>query len=211
VDRHDQSAARKGESRSSETTIIPQYLPTSPASGCIVICQIYCMKLTEAPQPLEAGDVFHSDIDRKMGALHDILTLSLDYDIKELLAMDEKKFRGVWEEYAGEDLSEENLIAYRWLKRNPIKLVIVDSDMSEAHLGGDDIVRIVEDVLVVEREGYKIHTWYGGDAKVLIIGIKGGGVLESRKHTVTENVEVILDGQRILLEKGDEIRTLEGS
>jgi hypothetical protein len=53
-----------------------------------------------------------------------------------------------------------------------IQQIVVASGMSEDHLGGDDIVNLVKDVLEAQKNGYAIYSWYGPDTEVLIIGYR---------------------------------------
>lgn len=55
-----------------------------------------------------------------------------------------------------------------------IKAIVVDFSMSENHIGGDDVVNIVDQVLAAQTEGYRIITWYGPEAEVLVIGYRPG-------------------------------------
>jgi len=55
-----------------------------------------------------------------------------------------------------------------------ITAICAESDMGEGYVGGDDVVSIVNDVLQAQKDGYSIVTWYGPDAEVLIVGVRGG-------------------------------------
>ena len=52
------------------------------------------------------------------------------------------------------------------------KVILCDFCMSENHLGGDDMIFVVDSVLEAIKDGYHIHTWYGDNAEVLIFGMK---------------------------------------
>ena len=47
------------------------------------------------------------------------------------------------------------------LKGCDIKPIVADFAMSEHHLGGDEVIGIVDNVLAVVGEGYTVVTWYG--------------------------------------------------
>ena len=50
--------------------------------------------------------------------------------------------------------------------------IVCDFSMSEHRLGGDDVVQIVDDVLKAQMDGYTVHTWYGPETEVLVLGLK---------------------------------------
>jgi hypothetical protein len=60
------------------------------------------------------------------------------------------------------------------LKTEDLRPILVDQYASENHVGGDDLVSLVDDVLAAQRDGYQILTWYGPDAEVLIAGVRPG-------------------------------------
>jgi len=51
---------------------------------------------------------------------------------------------------------------------------IVFGFMTQNHIGGDDVVGIVDQVLAAQKEGYSIVTWYGPAAEVLVLGVREG-------------------------------------
>ncbi len=58
------------------------------------------------------------------------------------------------------------------LARLDICTIVVNRSMSENHIGGDDVVDAVIQVLAVQAKGYSILTWYGPNSEVLIIGYR---------------------------------------
>jgi hypothetical protein len=63
---------------------------------------------------------------------------------------------------------------FAYLKTQDVRPILVDQCAGENHLGGDDLVSLVDDVLAAQRDGYQILTWYGPDAEVLIAGVRPG-------------------------------------
>lgn len=61
---------------------------------------------------------------------------------------------------------------YEALKQADLKPILNGSEMSEDHLGGDDLVAVADDVLAAIKEGYEIVTWYGPKSEALVAGIK---------------------------------------
>jgi hypothetical protein len=53
-----------------------------------------------------------------------------------------------------------------------IKRIIADFGMSEHHLGGDDVIGIVDGTLAAVVEGYTVVTWYGDKTEALVAGIR---------------------------------------
>lgn len=66
---------------------------------------------------------------------------------------------------------------WNWLEENVgnVRLILHDFGMSDHHIGGDDVISAVDDVLRAQQDGYSnIITWYGDSTEVLILGIKPG-------------------------------------
>ena len=55
---------------------------------------------------------------------------------------------------------------------NPIRQIVADQGMSENHLGGDDLVSVVDQTLAAIKDGYEIATWYGPETEVLVVGYR---------------------------------------
>jgi len=55
-----------------------------------------------------------------------------------------------------------------------LKLVVADFELSAHHIGGDYVVGVVDDVLVAQKAGYRIVTWYGPKTEVLVVGVREG-------------------------------------
>jgi hypothetical protein len=58
------------------------------------------------------------------------------------------------------------------LKTADIKTILIGFGMSCDHLGGDDVINIVNQTLAATAEGYSIVTWYGPESEVLIAGYR---------------------------------------
>ena len=93
---------------------------------------------------------------------------------KALAKMDDKKFTKQWAQWNEKLLTEAQMKMFHWVAGNHTKIEVIvhDFSMSENHIGGDDLVSIVQDVLKFERKGFKIYTWYGSSTEALIVGIK---------------------------------------
>lgn len=65
---------------------------------------------------------------------------------------------------------------YYELQKLDIKQFVADSAMSENHIGGDNVVSIVDEVLAAIKEGYEIITWYGPNTEALVIGVRPGTI-----------------------------------
>lgn len=46
--------------------------------------------------------------------------------------------------------------------------------MSEHHLGGDDVISMIDSVLEAVKDGYVVVTWYGPNTEALVAGIRPG-------------------------------------
>lgn len=66
-------------------------------------------------------------------------------------------------------LTEET---FHTLQAMDIKQIVADSSMSENHIGGDDVIAYIDEVVAAIKEGYEIITWYGPKAQVLVIGVR---------------------------------------
>jgi len=73
---------------------------------------------------------------------------------------------------SGAKFTAKHKKTFEWLREHDIEIIVQDFAMSEHHLGGDDIVKITNDVLKAQQKGYTIYTWYGPETEVLIFGIK---------------------------------------
>jgi hypothetical protein len=60
---------------------------------------------------------------------------------------------------------------YMAIHKNQFRVVCADFSMSENHIGGDDVIKIVNDTIKAINEKLKVVTWYGPELEVLIIGI----------------------------------------
>jgi len=78
------------------------------------------------------------------------------------------KAKDLWFALSEDEDADEKLV--KKLEKLDILQICVDFSMSEQHIGGDDIVRIVGEALDAVAQGYKIANWCGPEAQVLIIG-----------------------------------------
>jgi hypothetical protein len=53
-----------------------------------------------------------------------------------------------------------------------LRRLLGEGDLEQRHIGGDDVVSIVNQVLQAVADGYKIVTWYGPKTDVLIAGYR---------------------------------------
>jgi hypothetical protein len=60
------------------------------------------------------------------------------------------------------------------LRSCDLKTIIAGSEMSEDHLGGDDLVSVADDVMAAIKEGYAVTTWYGHNSEALVAGYRPG-------------------------------------
>jgi hypothetical protein len=58
------------------------------------------------------------------------------------------------------------------LKTCDLKPIVAGSELSEDHLGGDDMVQVAYDVLEAIKDGYAVVTWYGHDCEALVCGYR---------------------------------------
>lgn len=63
------------------------------------------------------------------------------------------------------------------LKAADLNNILVGSEMSENHLGGDDLISLADDVISAAEDGYKVYTWYGPESEALVFGLKPGKIL----------------------------------
>lgn len=61
---------------------------------------------------------------------------------------------------------------WQYLKGCTFKTIVHGTEMSEDHLGGDDMVGVADDVLIALKEGFQICTWYGSDAEAMVVGYR---------------------------------------
>lgn len=80
----------------------------------------------------------------------------------------------LYEVLSGDDPESVDQASMDAVNALDLKAIVVDFSMSENHIGGDDVVSIVDQVLEAQTEGYRIATWYGPDAEVLVIGYRPG-------------------------------------
>src|SRR5262245_36587221 len=65
-----------------------------------------------------------------------------------------------------------NEAVFNLLKAADLKNILAGSEMSENHLGGDDLVSLVDEVLAAQKDGYVVVTWYGHHTEALVVGYK---------------------------------------
>ncbi len=82
------------------------------------------------------------------------------------------------------------------LKGADLKVVVADSNMSENHLGGDNVVEYVEEAVAAVRAGYSVFTWYGDDTEALVVGIKPGQIDISDFHAAEQQAPADIDDVR---------------
>jgi hypothetical protein len=58
------------------------------------------------------------------------------------------------------------------LKKCDLKRIVAGSEMSENHLGGDNLVDVADGVLAAVAEGYAICTWYGPKTEAMVVGYR---------------------------------------
>ena len=78
---------------------------------------------------------------------------------------------GAFREQATDELSIDQA-AFEALKGCDLRQIVADSEMSECHLGGDDLVSMADDVLAAVKDGYAVATWYGPDSEALVVGYR---------------------------------------
>jgi hypothetical protein len=74
-----------------------------------------------------------------------------------------------------EDDAPETILSaeqFAYLKTQDLRPILVDQYASENHPGGEEFVSVAEGVLTAQRHGYRVVTWYGANAEVLIVGIR---------------------------------------
>jgi hypothetical protein len=83
-----------------------------------------------------------------------------------------------YEEFVGNSGDPDEITldeaTFNVLKSCDLKTIIAGSEMSEDHLGGDDLVSVADDVLAVIKEGYAVTTWYGHNSEALVAGYRPG-------------------------------------
>lgn len=76
-------------------------------------------------------------------------------------------------EYAREKLVPLNdPLAATAFSSADLKPVILDHLIGTHHLGGDDLVTAVDEVLVLIAQGYAIATWYGPSQQIMVLGYR---------------------------------------
>lgn len=73
------------------------------------------------------------------------------------------------------DLSEEDIKKIQTFVTEELefKVVFMGSEVSEIRLGGDDVISIAKKAVQTQLDGWELHYWYGPNAEVLIIGLRG--------------------------------------
>jgi hypothetical protein len=83
-----------------------------------------------------------------------------------------------YEEFVGNSADPDEITLdeaiFNALKACDLKTIIAGSEMSENHLGGDDLVSVADDVVAAVRDGYAITTWYGHNSEALVAGYRAG-------------------------------------
>ncbi len=59
-----------------------------------------------------------------------------------------------------------------YANREKINAICIGQEMSTGDLGGDDIVKLAEDVIKATTDGWEVIAWYGPAAQVLVAGVK---------------------------------------
>lgn len=65
-----------------------------------------------------------------------------------------------------------------------VKNIVADFSMSENHIGGDDVLSYIDEVVSAMKEGYEIVTWYGSNTEALAAGIRPGTIELSEDQRV---------------------------
>ena len=83
-----------------------------------------------------------------------------------------------YEEFVGNSADPDEITleeaTFNILRSCDLKTIIAGSEMSENHLGGDDLVAVADDVVAAVRDGYAITTWYGRKTEALVAGYRPG-------------------------------------
>jgi hypothetical protein len=83
-----------------------------------------------------------------------------------------------YEEFVGNSADPDEITldetTFNILRSCDLKAIIAGSEMSENHLGGDDLVSVADDLLAAIKEGYAITTWYGAASEALVAGYRPG-------------------------------------
>lgn len=58
------------------------------------------------------------------------------------------------------------------LKSVELRRILHGSEMSENHLGGDDLVALASETVTAVKEGYEVCTWYGPKSEALVVGYR---------------------------------------
>ena len=92
-----------------------------------------------------------------------------------------------YEEFVGNSADPDEITldeaTFNILRSCDLKTIIAGSEMSENHLGGDDLVAVADDVVAAVRDGYAITTWYGRKTEALVAGYRPGQ-LSVRERTI---------------------------
>lgn len=93
-------------------------------------------------------------------------------DLWQFLSVDghDMSFDQFVEAYADEKVMSQE--TFNAIKAADLEEIVVDQDMAESCIGGDDVVGIVDDVIGAIKDGYTVVTWYGDSAEAMVIGYK---------------------------------------
>lgn len=69
-------------------------------------------------------------------------------------------------------------LAYLTGHKEDIQHIIADFSMSENHIGGDDIISYINQVLGAIADKKRVVAWYGEDTEVLVLAIREDLFLE---------------------------------
>jgi hypothetical protein len=77
------------------------------------------------------------------------------------------------------DLDEPPLVdeaTFVELKKLDLKPLYTDQYASENDLGGEDLTDLADAVVEAMDAGYRVHSWSGPDAEVLVVGYLAGSL-----------------------------------
>lgn len=62
--------------------------------------------------------------------------------------------------------------AFEAMKKLDLCEIISGTEMSENHLGGDDLVDVAHQTVQAIKSGYEVVTWYGDESEALVLGYR---------------------------------------
>lgn len=65
-----------------------------------------------------------------------------------------------------------DVFAFLIKNKSCFHVIVNDFNMSENHIGGDNVISIVNEVKEAIENGYKVFTWYGPETETLILRVE---------------------------------------